>query len=424
MGMKTEIAQQEQITDDVLAAGLEAMRGQITLVMKRSGGDDLTKRVFESALLSLESLAADINLRLDQDVVDYNGIVDQFEAYQADVNNQLIEIGKLFPDVENISIKQFAQVVSTQIEDLQVKVKFAENKTEAAMLVGEELRRTFNKYKKDYPESLVATLRTKERENGELKKERRELKEELSTLGKDMRSLRKSNVQLQADNLARAKDIQRYKDNEASLRDTLDDYSGIKDKVHCFDITSTGGTGGFGYIYSYPFGLAADVGRRGEVILTARFHFQIRTSHLLAMDVIPTIWGAPLYNRLKDFEADWNPEIDQELHQRIMSKLEKKFPKLHKRISDSKEAHIDELKMRPGTLVALKTLGFNTVFNVASIPSTFMPSIPELDKEMDEEIVASVRMWASKWDRENGGVEELYGTKNTVTGQVHYRVRN
>lgn len=415
--------QQDSITDDVLAAGLEALRGQISLVMKRSGGDDLTKRVFENALLSVESLAADINLRLDQDVAEYNGLVDQYEAFQSEVNHQLIEIAKLLTGVPSVSLKELAQQVSTQIDDLQVRAQHAENKLDAALLVSDELKRMFNKYKKDYPESLVTTLRTKERENAELKKERRELKEEISTLGKDMRTLRKVNVQLEADSLARAKDIQRYKDNEADLRDTLDDYSGVKDKVHCFDISKSGGTGGFGYIYSYPFGLAADVGRRGEVILTARFHLQIRTSHLLAMDVIPTIWGAPLYNRLKDFEADWNTEIDEELHQRIMGKLENKFPQLHKRILSAKEASIDELQMRPDTLVALKSLGFKTVFNVASIPSTFMPSIPELDKEMDDEIVASVRMWASKWDRENGGVEELYGTKNTVTGQVHYHVR-
>lgn len=416
-------AQQENITDDILAAGLEAVRGQITLAMKRSGGDDLTKRVFESALLSISSLASDINLRLDQDVAEYNDLVEQFEKYQAEVNHQLIELARLLPGLGAISIAQLTQTISAEIEELQLRAKHAENKTEAALLVSEELKRMFNKYKKDYPETLVVTLRNKERENGGLKKERRELKEELSTLGKEMRALRKVNVQLEADNLARGRDIQRYKDNEASLRDTLDDYSGIKDKVHCFDISRSGGTGGFGYIYSYPFGLAADVGRRGEVILTARFHFQIRTSHLLAMDVIPTIWGAPLYNRLKDFEADWNQEIDEELHQRIMGKLEGKFPKLHKRITDSKQATIDELEMRPGTLVALKELGFTSVFHVASIPSTYLPSILELDKEMDEEIVASVRMWASRWDRENGGVEELYGTKNTVTGQVHYRVR-
>lgn len=53
--------------------------------------------------------------------------------------------------------------------------------------------------------------------------------------------------------------------------------------------------------------------------------------------------------------------------------------------------------MRPGTLMAFKERGFKTMFNLASIPSTFIPTIDGLDKQMDEEIVASVRIWATKW---------------------------
>lgn len=265
------------------------------------------------------------------------------------------------------------------------------------MLVNDELMRSFNNYKKDYPESLITDIRSRERDIAALKRERKTLKDENVDLGKVLREQKRKRVVLEADNLARVKEIQTLKDNELALRDTLDEYSGVKDKVKCFDITKIGGNGGFAYIYSYPYSLAADVGRRHEVMLTARFHFQIRTSHLLAMDVIPTVWGAPSYNRLKDIEDNWNTEIDEELHQRIMLKLEKTFSQLHKRISDSKEASVDELQMRPATLMARKERGFKTVFNVASIPSTFIPSIDGLDKQMDEEIVASVRMWATKW---------------------------
>jgi len=420
MKMSTVLPQQKAVTEDVLAAGIEALRSQISLAMKRSAGDDLTVRLFESALLSLDNLVSAINIRLDDSVDEFNRVVDLLEQYQEDMNTHHLEVVKLC-GLEMGPYSELAGLLATRLEDLKIQVQHANNRTDASMLMNDELRRSFNKYKKDYPESLVIDLRSRERDNNSLKRERKALKEEIAELGKSLREHKKKCVHLESDNLARAKEIQTLKENDLALRETLDEYSGIRDKVKCFDITKNGGNGGFAYIYSYPFGLAADVGRRHEVILTARFHFQIRTSHLLAMDVIPTIWGAPLYNRLKDFEENWNTEIDEELHQRIMMKLEKSFPKLHRRISASKVASVDELDMRPTTLVVLKALGFTTVFNVASIPSTFMPSIEGLDKQMDEEIVASVRMWASKWDKQNGIVEELYGMKNTVTGQVFYK---
>lgn len=92
-----------------------------------------------------------------------------------------------------------------------------------------------------------------------------------------------------------------------------------------------------------------------------------------------------------------------------MAYLETDYPRLYRRIMDSKDAPIDELKMRPETLEAIKQTEFDTVFSVACIPSCFHESIPFMQGDRRQEIIDACRVWANEWDKKNGGVEDLYG---------------
>ena len=79
------------------------------------------------------------------------------------------------------------------------------------------------------------------------------------------------------------------------------------------------GVDAIAYIHEYPHGLVAETGQRGEALLTANYHQQIRTNRLLTMDVIPSVWGTPLYYRLPGFETDWNTDIDECPADKIMA---------------------------------------------------------------------------------------------------------
>ncbi|EPL8679419.1 hypothetical protein N0P70_005412 [Klebsiella michiganensis] len=162
------------------------------------------------------------------------------------------------------------------------------------------------------------------------------------------------------------------------------------------------------YLHSYPTGLTAMSSLRGEVLMTANFHYQIRTNRLITMDVVPSIWGVPVFYLISGFEKEWNTDIDKTLGAWILAQLERDYPRLHNRIMDAKAAPVDELVMRPETMAEIQKTSFDSVWSVACIPSSHHDVIPFMQGERRDEILNAVRVWANRWDKANGGVEELY----------------
>ncbi|EFU5244925.1 hypothetical protein HT807_004883, partial [Salmonella enterica] len=352
---------------------IETLRTQIALIQKRNPGDDLSKRLHESVIATTDNLVAEINKLLDDGAVDYNKLVDQFEEYQQAVNDGLIRFSQVTgvsATVESLgdAVNQFAANMRNEIGNLEARLEQANTLRKSA-------EADLNRYKKDYPPSLTKRLDVAEKDNRTLKRERRELKERLTKLNQQCIDYQGEGVTLRK-KLATAQSIIETLKRECSqLGHDLNRACGMGQRPETFPLMYDG-RDAIAYIHEYPHGLVAETGQRGEALLTANYHQQIRTNRLLTMDVIPSVWGTPLYYRLPGFEKDWNTDIDECLADKIMAYLETDFPRLYRRIMDSKDAPIDELKMRPETLEAIKQTEFDTVFSVACIPSCFHESIP------------------------------------------------
>lgn len=391
--------------EDVLAAGIEALRSQIILLKKRTAGDDLTQRLFDSALLSVDHLTTDFNTRLDAEAEDYNTLVGRFETFHERTNQSMLAISKLTGS--DVTLDNIQNVLQELVESRNQELERVSIQYQQAITMRASAESELRGYKKLYPPSLVARMETAEKDNRSLKKERRELRETVTDLNQkyvkstgELTSSRKRLVELQS--VAESLKEECYR-----LGQELNSACGMASRPETFPMMYKGNDA-IGYIHTFPHGLSANSKLRGEVLISANVHYQIRTNWLLTMDVVPSIWGVPLYFRMPGFAEDWNTDIDECLRDKIIAFIEQDFPRLHARIHASQAAPVDQLKMRPETMAEIKSANFPTVYSVACIPAEFHPSIPFMQGECRQEIVDACRVWANEWDRDNGGVEDLY----------------
>lgn len=181
-------------TEDIISADIDTLRSQIQLLQKRTAGDDLSKRLFESTLATADNLVNDINQLLDAGASDYNALVDQFEEFQRVVNASLISFSHatgMSATAETLGeiITEYAEQHKREIGTLEASLQQANTLRAAAE---SDLRR----YKKDFPSSLAKRLDDSERDNRSLKRERRELKERVSELNKVSIKYQGENVSL------------------------------------------------------------------------------------------------------------------------------------------------------------------------------------------------------------------------------------
>ncbi|HBT4785561.1 TPA: hypothetical protein MB364_000864 [Klebsiella variicola subsp. variicola] len=396
--------------DDVFIAEVEAMRSQVVLLQKRTSGDDLTTRLFDSVLGTVDSLLEGFNARLDAEAEDYNSLVDRFEAYQDAANKAMSTLSLLINGP--VTIETFAQCIfdlkkthSDMLEQVATKHQQLVARVNATEV-------EFRQYKKTYPASLHDRIDRTEKDNRALKKERRELKEKVTELNqKFVKKTADLTATSRALSLAEAK-VEELRAECHQLGHELNVAVGMESVPEAFPMVCNGQEA-VGYIHTFPYGLAATSDQRLEILTAAEIHFQIRTTRLISMDVLPSVWGAPLYVRLPGFAEDWNREIDECLSEKIMAYIGADFPRLHKRIMDSRNAPVDELKMRQATLDSIKATGFDTVYSVACIPAEFHENIPFMQGESRQEIIDACRVWANEWDKANGGVEDLYRKPKT-----------
>ncbi|MDV1094922.1 hypothetical protein RZQ20_21910 [Raoultella ornithinolytica] len=391
--------------EDVFIAEVEAMRSQVVLLQKRTPGDDLTTRLFDTVLSTVDSLLEGFNARLDTEADDYNALVDRFEAYQEAANKAMSTLSLIISGP--VTIETFAQCIFDLKQAHSEMLDQVATKHQQLVARVNATEVEFRQYKKTYPPSLHERIDRTEKENRSLKKERRELKELVTELNqKFVKKTADLTARNRALTLAEAK-VEELRGECHQLGHELNVAVGMESVPEAFSMLCNGQEA-VGYIHTFPYGLAATSDQRQEILTAAEIHFQIRTTRLISMDVLPSVWGAPLYVRLPGFAEEWNRGIDECLSDKIMAYIETDFPRLHKRIEDSRLAPVEELKMRPATLELIKETGFDTVYSVACIPAEFHENIPFMQGECRQEIIDACRVWANEWDKANGGVEDLY----------------
>lgn len=400
---------------DVFIDKVNALRGQVSLLKRELKGDDLSKHLIESSLATIDSLIVDFSERLDAEADDYNSLVGSFEEYQESANKAMGVVAAIID--RDVTIDTFAQAIfdlkqahSDMLDQAVVKIKQlkASNASQDA---------EFKQYQKSYPKTLSERLDRMEKENRTLRKDRRELKESLTGLNQKFnKQCNELKEKTRALSVSRT-EVDRLNLACRQLDQELQVALGVGDSVEPFPMVCNG-KDIVGYIHTFPYGLAAKSEMHNDILVAANIHYQIRTTYLVSMDVLPSIWGVPLYLRLPGFAEEWNRDIDESLSEKIMAYLETEFPRLHRRITDARVAPVDELKMRPETLAEIKKTAFDTVYSVACIPVEFHESIPFMLGENRQEIIDACRVWADRWDKENGGVEDLYAEPKVMSNRI------
>nr|DAQ78064.1 MAG TPA: hypothetical protein [Caudoviricetes sp.] len=406
--------------EDLLIAEIQSMRGQIVLIQKRTTGDDLTARLFDTALMTIDSLMEHFDERLNAEADDYNSLADRYEGFHETVRQAMGTLSLILNapvDIDTLqqSILDLQKAHAETVEQFTLK-----HHQLAARCVATETE--YKQYKKAHPATLHTRIDALEKDNRSLKKERRELKEKNTDLSQKYVK-QTANLTLATKQLTLAETKVEELRNECHLiGEELNVAAGFATTPESFTMMYDGHEA-TGYIHTHPYGLTATSSLKSEIMTMANIHYQIRTTVLLSMDVLPSIWGVPIYVRINGFAAEWNSEIDECLAGKIMNYYEGAFPKLHARIKASKEALVDELKMRPETMAAIKESKFDTVHSVACIPSAFHEHIPFMQGEQRIEVINACRVWADQWDKDNGGVEQLYVEAKTKRAPKFYSVR-
>lgn len=413
-------AEVQTTKEDLLIAEIQSMRSQIVLIQKRTTADDLTTRLFDTALMTIDSLLGNFDERLNAEADDYNQLVDRFERFHEKVRQAMVTLSQILKaPVDADTLQQSILDLQKAHTDTLEQVALKHDQLTARCVATET---EYKQYRKAHPATLHSRIETLEKENRSLKKERRELKEKNTELSQKFVK--------QTANLTQAKKLLTLSEtkveelrNECHLiGEELNVAAGFGTTPDSFPMVFNGHEA-TGYIHTHPYGLTATSSLKTEILTMANIHYQIRTTVLLSMDVLPSIWGVPIYVRLDDFAAEWNTEIDECLADKIMDYYEGAFPKLHARITAAKEALVDELQMRPETMAAIKESKFDTVHSVACIPSAFHEHIPFMQGDQRVEVINACRVWADRWDKANGGVEQLYVEAKTKRANKFYSVR-
>jgi len=408
------------VDDDVLHQAFVTAYGQLNSVRKRLTLDDLELRLLDNCTNALEQIQIDIGMRLNHEADTYNLLLDTLEQAQQQLGAQsalVNEVTKIRLDAEN-AIEEAREAAKLRELEADSRVINAENQLEGvrsalttAQLAFTSVSQEFDQYRRKNPERLARDLNERDKtisqQRADRKKDslkRQELQSKLNIADKVVGEERRQRA-------ATANDLMKTTALYNHLKERVDFHDGRED-VQQFLLQLPDGSGDVGcYIYNFHFGLSVFHGIRDVSIETADFHFQIRTAMMLAMDVVPGVWGNPVFRLLPDLEPMWDTAVNDELHARIMKRIELDYPRLHQRILDGKSAPVSELAIPTRALNALIKAGYETVADAGGELPTELAKVKGLSEASVMEIRAAVNSWCIKWAKVNGDIENIKNQK-------------
>lgn len=404
------------VNDETLHMAFVGAYNQLALMGKRLKLDDLDQRVLDNCISSLEQIQSDFALRLNHETDTYNALSDAFEAMQ----EQLSELSPLRGEIARIQqeaqekVEEAERAADMRAMQAEGKVIQAENAHSAlvsdfttAQLALTNMTRDFATYRRKYPERMAAEIQSKDNEISQMRADRKkesamkqELQRKLNVADKEVGNERRMRGEV-SDELFKATALYN------SLKERVEFHDGRED-VQQYLLQTKDGCGDIGcYIYNFHFGLSVFHGVKDVSIETANFHYQIRTAMMLAMDVVPGIWGNPVFQLLPQLVDIWDTAINDDLHARIMARIQLDYPKLHQRILDGKAAPLTELIIPAKTINLLQKAGYETVADVGGELPGELLKIKGLGEQSITDIKAAVNSWCITWSRTHGDIENI-----------------
>lgn len=404
------------VDDDVLHQSFVTAYGQLNSIRKRLTLDDLELRLLNNCTNALEQIQIDIGLRLNHEADTYNLMADALEQAEEQLSSHSAlhgEITKIRLDAQN-AIEEAREAAEAKVSEAENRVINAENARDGvksalttAQLALATLTQEHAQYRRKHPERLALDLNERDKTISQMRADRKkesakrqELQSKLNIADKVVGTERRLRAETVNDLL---KTTALYN----HIKERVDFHDGRED-VQQFLLQLPDGTGDVGcYIYNFHFGLSVFHGIRDVSIETADFHFQIRTAMMLAMDVVPGVWGNPVFRLLPDLLPMWDTAINDELHTRIMKRLVIDFPRLHQRILDGQAAPLSELAISTRILNVLTKAGYECVANVAGELPGKLALMKGLSEASEAEIRAAINSWCINWSKANGDIENI-----------------
>lgn len=404
------------VNDETLHMAFVGAYNQLALMGKRLKLDDLDQRVLDNCISSLEQIQSDFALRLNHEVDTYNALSDAFETMQ----EQLSELSPLREEIARIQqeakekVEEAERAADIRAMQAEGKVIHAENAHNAlvadfttAQLALTNMTRDFNTYRRKYPERMAAEIQSKDNEISQMRADRKkesaikqELQRKLNIADKEVGKERRMRGEV-SDELFKTTALYN------SLKERVEFHDGRED-VQQYLLQTKDGSGDIGcYIYNFHFGLSVFHGVKDVSIETANFHYQIRTAMMLAMDVVPGVWGNPVFQLLPQLVDIWDTAINDDLHARIMARIQLDYPKLHQRILDGKAAELTELGIPAKTINLLQKAGYESVADVGGELPGELLKIKGLGEQSITDIKAAVNSWCITWSRTHGDIENI-----------------
>ncbi|EFM17711.1 DNA-directed RNA polymerase subunit alpha C-terminal domain-containing protein [Pantoea sp. aB] len=408
------------VDDDVLHQAFVTAYSQLNSIRKRLTLDDLELRLLDNCTNALEQIQIDIGMRLNHEADTYNLLLDALEQVQQQLGAQsalVNEVTKIRLDAEN-AIEDAREAATQRVLEADNRVINAENQLEGirsalttAQLAFTSVSQEYEQYRRKNPERLARDLNERDKTISQLRADRKkdslkrqELQIKLNIADKVVGEERRQRA-------ATANDLMKTTALYNHLKERVEFHDGRED-VQQFLLQLPDGSGDVGcYIYNFHFGLSVFHGVRDVSIETADFHFQIRTAMMLAMDVVPGIWGNPVFRLLPELAPMWDTAINDELHTRIMKRLAQDFPRLHQRILDGKAAPVSELAIPTRLLNVLTKAGYETVADAGGELPDELAKVRGLSEASAIEIRAAVNSWCIKWAQANGDIENIRNPK-------------
>lgn len=408
------------VDDDVLHQAFVTAYGQLNSVRKRLTLDDLELRLLDNCTNALEQIQIDIGMRLNHEADTYNLLLDALEQAQQQLGSQSAlhdEVTKIRLDAQNAieeardAAKESQLEADNRVIKVETKLQGMESALTTAQLALATLNQEHTQYRRKHPERLASELNERDKTISQMRADRKkesvkrqDLQSKLNIADKVVGEERRLRAET-------ANQLLKMTALYDSLKERVDFHDGRED-VQQFLLQLPDGSGDVGcYIYNFHFGLSVFHGIRDVSIETADFHFQIRTAMMLAMDVVPGVWGNPVFRLLPDLEPMWDTAVNDELHARIMKRIALDYPRLHQRILDGKAAPVSELSIPTRTLNALIKAGYETVADAGGELPTELAKVKGLSEASVTEIRAAVNSWCIKWAKANGDIENIKNQK-------------
>lgn len=409
-----------KVDDEVLHQAFVTAYGQLNSIRKRLTLDDLEQRLLDNCTNALEQIQIDIGMRLNHETDTYNLMLETLEQAQQQLSAQSAlqsEVAQIRLDAEN-AIEEAREAANLQVLEADNRVINAENQLEGvrsalttAQLAIATMTQEYTQYRRKNPERLARDLNERDKTISQMRADRKKDSSKRQELQSKLNIADKVVGEERRQRAATANDLMKTTALYNHLKERVDFHDGRED-VRQFLLQLPDGTGDVGcYIYNFHFGLSVFHGIRDISIETADFHFQIRTAMMLAMDVVPGIWGNPVFRLLPELVPMWDTTINDELHTLIMKRLAQDFPRLHQRIQDGKAAPVSELAIPTRVLNALIKAGYETVADAGGELPDQLAKVKGLSEVSVNEIRAAINSWCIKWAQVNGDIENIKNPK-------------